>query len=113
MRYLVIALFLCIAVWTRANAAVLPPGLYEIAGKAVYVGVYHSLPRPRANDYFEPAGHLTGDSVDSRDARLRCGLHEERRMVETPQGRLGASLYYATGERRAAVILTHGGSAET
>ena len=113
MRALIIVSFLCATVWTRANAAILAPGLYEISGKAVYVGVYHSLPRPPANDYFEPAGHRTGDLADFRDARLRCGMQEERRIVDAPQGPLGASLYYAPGERRAAIILTHGGSAET
>ena len=84
---------------------ILAPGLYEISGKAVYVGVYHSLPRSPANDYFEPAAIAPVNLADFRDARLRCGMQEERRIVDAPQGPLGASLYYAPGERRAAIIL--------
>ena len=79
----------------------------------MYVGIDHAIPDPPANDYFQPSGHRTGESTDLRDAHLKCGLHEERRIVDAPQGRLGASLYYTTSERRAAVILVHGAGPET
>jgi uncharacterized protein len=89
------------------------PGLWEKSGTPIYVGADHTLPDPAINDYFEPVSHRTGELADAQGLRLECGLHEERRTINAPQGRLGASLYYATGGRRAAVILIHGNDPET
>jgi uncharacterized protein len=91
----------------------LAPGLYDKSGTPVYVGVDHELPDPAANDYFEPANHRTGQLTDADGLQLQCGLKEERRIIDAPQGRLGASLYYANDERRAAIILVHGADPET
>jgi uncharacterized protein len=91
----------------------LAPGLYDKAGTAVYVGIDHALPGPAINDYFEPVSRRTGQLTATNGLHVRCGLKEERRVIDAPQGRLGASLYYSGDAKRAAIILVHGSDAET
>lgn len=80
------------------------PGEYRCQGHPVYVGIEHSPPVASANETY-PA---------CRGAmRLTHGMHEERKIVNAPQGRLGVSLYYAGTRARTTVILVHGNDAET
>lgn len=80
------------------------PGQYLCQGHPVYVGIEHSPPDPSANETYPACrGSL----------QLTHGMHEERRIVNAPQGRLGVSLYYAGAGARTTVILVHGNDAET
>jgi hypothetical protein len=96
----------------RAEASTLPPGLYDASGHKVYVGVEHELPDPASNDFFDSTTQHTGDLQAPRGLQLRRGISEERRVLETPQGRLGFSLYYSGDEPRSTVILIHGNDPE-
>lgn len=97
----------------RAAASTIAPGLYEVSGKAVYVGIEHELPDPATNDFFEPATGRIGPVASTKNFRLRCAMHEVSRVLEAPQGRLGASLYYRDERARATVLFVHGADAET
>jgi pimeloyl-ACP methyl ester carboxylesterase len=96
----------------QAHASTLPPGLYAVAGRTMYVGVEHELPDPASNDFFEPGSQRTGDLHGTRDLHLQRGISEERRVIAAPEGRLGFSLYYAGSKARATVILIHGNDPE-
>jgi hypothetical protein len=96
-----------------AHAATAPPGLYEYAGHSVYVGVEHELPDAPGNEFFDPRTQRTG-SIDVNPAfRVRAAVHEQRHIVNAPEGRLGVSLYYSDTHSRATIILVHGSDAET
>lgn len=94
-----------LAIWlsliARAQASTLAPGLYATSSHTIYVGVEHELPDPTSNDFFDPASQRTGDLHAMNDLHLRSGISEERRVIESAQGRLGLSLYYAGDEPRA------------
>ena len=80
------------------------PGRYLCHAHPVYVGIDHELPGRSVNE-IHPA---------CRDALLlKHGMHEERRIIAAPAGRLGASLYFAGTRARTTVILVHGNDAET
>jgi alpha-beta hydrolase superfamily lysophospholipase len=87
--------------------------LYTESGHTVYVGVRHDPPDPASNDFFDSASQRTGDLHATQELHLRSGILEERRVVESTEGRLGYSLYYASEKPRATVILIHGNDAET
>lgn len=95
------------------DAASLAPGVYIAAGHTIYVGVQHEPPDPAANDFFDSTSQHTGDLQATDDLHLQSGIFEERRVIEAPPGRLGASLYYAGDGPRATVILIHGNDPET
>lgn len=76
------------------------------------MGVERELLGPASNDFFDPSSQRTGDLPTGRGLRLHAGISEERRIIETPQGRLGFSLYYAGGVPRGTVILIHGNDPE-
>jgi pimeloyl-ACP methyl ester carboxylesterase len=97
----------------RAPAATLAPGAYIDSGHAIYVGTEHTLPDPASNDFFDPTSQRTGELRTTHDLQLRSGILEDRRVIETPQGRIGFSLYYAGEEARPTVILIHGNDPET
>jgi pimeloyl-ACP methyl ester carboxylesterase len=96
----------------RAQAAPLPPGSYNSSGHTIYVGVENELPESPHNDFFDPTSQHTGDLQSPRGLQLRSGISEERHVLDTAQGRLGFSLYYASGEPRPTVILIHGNDPE-
>jgi pimeloyl-ACP methyl ester carboxylesterase len=114
MKHALALLFCFLAFGSAARASTLAPGIYERSGHPVYVGVEHELPDAAGNDFFDPRTQQT-DSLNAgeRGLRLRSGLHEERRVILTPQGRLGVSLYYADAKPRATILLVHGNDAET
>jgi uncharacterized protein len=101
------------ALIARAAAAPLAPGVYIDSGHAIYVGIAHTRPDPASNDFFDPASQRTGELQATHGLGLRSGILEERRVIETPRGRLGFSLYYAGEKPRATVILIHGNDPET
>jgi pimeloyl-ACP methyl ester carboxylesterase len=113
MARTILGLALWLSVTASAHAAVLAPGLYDVSGDTVYVGVEHELPDPPSNDFFDSTSQHTGDLNATRDVLLRRAISEERRTIEAPQGRLGFSLYYAAEKPRATVILIHGNDPET
>jgi uncharacterized protein len=106
-----LALFFALAAQAQA-ASPIAPGLYERSGHAVYVGIERELPDPAGNDFFDANTQHTGDLRSTKGLRLRCGLSEERRVIQTAQGRLGFSLYSAASQRRTTVILIHGNDPE-
>jgi len=85
-------------------ALLFAPGQYLCQAHPVYVGIEHELPGASVNETY-PACHGS--------LHLKQGMHEERRIVSGPQGRLGVSLYYAGSNARTTVILVHGNDAET
>lgn len=107
------ALAVSLSLIGRAQASALAPGAYSASGHTMYVGVEHELPAPASNDFFDSASQRTGELHSTRELRLRCGIAEEPRVIEAPQGRLGFSLYYAGEKPRATVILIHGNDPET
>jgi uncharacterized protein len=110
MRALLAILLLVVA---PAAAPVLAPGVYETHGKSFYVGIEHELPDPAQNQVFDPATQRISDSLPAAGMDARCRVNEERHVVRAPQGRIGASLYYAAETRRPAIILIHGADPET
>jgi uncharacterized protein len=108
-----VVLALWLSLVARTQASTLAPGVYGIAGQTVYVGVEHELPDPASNDFFDSTSQHTGELHAAHDVHLLTGILEERRIIETPQGRLGFSLYYAGKKPRATVILIHGNDPET
>ncbi|HTA40625.1 MAG TPA: alpha/beta hydrolase, partial [Candidatus Acidoferrales bacterium] len=73
----------------------------------------NSPPDPATNQFFEPATQRFGDVERASDLSAVRTIEEKRRIVTSPLGRLGVSLYYAGTKRRAAVVLIHGNDAET
>lgn len=96
-----------------APAATIAPGVYTTSGTLVYVGVEHELPDPAYNDFYEPSSGRTGPLESAVGLHLRCGIREERRVIDAPQGQLGVSLYVRDGAPRPTIILIHGSDAET
>jgi len=112
-RRTVAALAIGLSFHAPVQASNLAPGLYTESGHTVYVGVRHDPPDPASNDFFDSASQRTGDLHATQELHLRSGILEERRVVESTEGRLGYSLYYASEKPRATVILIHGNDAET
>jgi uncharacterized protein len=102
-----------LALLAPAHAATLAPGLYTAPGHTIYVGVQHDPPDPASNDFFDAASQHTGELQATQQLHLSNGILEERHVIETPQGRVGFSLYYAGAGPRATVILIHGNDPET
>jgi hypothetical protein len=97
-----------------ARADLLRPGLYRNeAGHGIYVGVENSQPDPPVNEYFDPKTQRMDDLKPGAQPRFQKGIEEERRVVDTPQGPIGASLYYSGSGRRGAIIFIHGNDPET
>lgn len=113
MKRLALAIALCAATTTAATAATLAPGLYDARGKPIYVGVEREAPDSAQNDFYQPDSGHTGPLAAMRDLRLRCGLNEQRRVIDTPQGALGVSLFSDGDTARPTVILIHGNDPET
>ena len=72
-----------LAIWLSlvagARASTLAPGVYDISGDTVYVGVEHELPDPASNDFFDSTTQHTGDLRATPGLHLRSGIMEERR----------------------------------
>jgi alpha-beta hydrolase superfamily lysophospholipase len=117
MTRIVVALAMYLSLIAGVEAANLAPGVYVASGHTMYVGIQHDPPDPATNDFFDSTSQHTGDLPAAvhagSDFHLRCGIQEERRVIEAPEGRLGFSLYYAGERPRAAVILVHGNDPET
>lgn len=94
--------------------ALLTPGLYRTtSGIPTYVGIEHELPDPPIIQSYNPLTRRLAESPRTDGWRLETAIREQRTTVETPQGRLGVSLYYSDVRKRAAIILIHGNDAET
>ena len=101
------------AVATAAPNGLLPPGLYaDRAGDHVYVGVENEQP-DRTNQYYDPSNQHEGDVSDAGRYRLIQAIGEEKRVLQTPHGALGVSLYYAASGARPTIVLVHGNDPET
>ncbi|HEY2782277.1 MAG TPA: alpha/beta hydrolase [Steroidobacteraceae bacterium] len=99
---------------TMAHAELLRPGLYRNdAGHLMYIGVENSQPDPPVNQYFDPKTQRMDDLRPGTHLLLQTGIGEDRRVIDTPQGPIGASLYYKDVGRRGAIILIHGNDPET
>lgn len=96
-----------------ARASAVAPGVYERAGHDVYIGVEHELPDPPQNEVFDPRTQRVGPLSEGRNLYRRVSVHEERRVVNAAEGRLGVSLYYSDENPHATIILVHGSDAET
>ncbi len=96
-----------------ARASTVAPGLYERAGHELYIGVERELPDPSQNEFFDPRTQRVGPLAESANLLRRMGVHEERRVVNAAEGRLGVSLYYNDEVPRATIILVHGNDPET
>jgi pimeloyl-ACP methyl ester carboxylesterase len=102
-----------LAMVTPSNSMPIAPGLYrDAAGHSVYVGIEHELPDAAENDFFDSRTHRTGEDSPGR-LSLIAGVHEERRIVNAPEGRLGVSLWYGGSGARPVIILIHGNDPET
>jgi pimeloyl-ACP methyl ester carboxylesterase len=112
VRKAIVAFAIWLSLIAQAQASTLAPGLYDASGHEVYIGVEHELPDPPSNDFFDSTSQHTGDLRATRDFQLRCGILEERRVIQTAQGRLGFSLYYLGERPRSTVILIHGNDPE-
>ncbi len=113
MRRHLLAFAVFVLAMAPANAALIAPGVYDMQGKLLYIGVEHELPDPAQNDFFEPASGRIGDFKSTADFRQRCRVNERRRIIQAHQGRIGASLYYYDDMPRATVVLIHGADPET
>lgn len=112
-RTAILAFALVACAFARSQAAVLAPGRYADSTRMLYVGVEHEVPDPASNDFFEPRSQRTGQLSSPHGLHLVKGISEERRVLDTRQGRLGFSLYYAGSDARATVVLIHGNDPET
>jgi pimeloyl-ACP methyl ester carboxylesterase len=109
-----LALILSIALPLAASAATLPPGLYlSESGAKVYLGTEHELPDPAFVQYLDATTGTTGALPSNRHLVSVCAVQEERRIVHSPLGVLGVSLYYRGGAPRSTILLIHGSDAET
>ena len=96
------------------SAGSVGPGLYRNdAGQNMYVGAEVSVPAAAVNQYFDPRTRHTGDLRPDEHLSLLKGMEEESRIIDSPNGRLAASLYYVGSGRRATIILIHGNDPET
>jgi uncharacterized protein len=109
----VVALVFAFSTHASAVASILAPGAYVENGHTIYVGVRHDRPDQASNDFFDSASQRTGDLQGTHHLHLLCGISEQRRTTEAPQGKLGFSLYYVGAVPRATVILVHGNDPET
>lgn len=102
-----------LAMLTPSSAMPMAPGLYRGAtGHAVFVGIEHELPDASVNEFFDSRTQRIGNVSPGR-LSLVASLHEERRIVDAPEGPLGVSLWYGGAGARPAVILIHGNDPET
>ena len=110
-----LALLLASAVTsTHATASPLQPGSYRTSsGHSIYVGPQNERPDPVVNEYFDPVTQRFGTLDASQRLAPQQLIGEDRRVIETPHGVLGVSLYYADSKKRATVILIHGNDPET
>src|SRR5580692_11587695 len=113
-RTAVLALALSIASPLAAVAAAVQPGLYlNASGAKVYVGAQHELPDPADLQYLDATSSVTGVLPSGRHLTAVCTVQEERRIVPSPLGALGVSLYYRGDSARSTVLLIHGSDPET
>lgn len=103
----------CLTFLAQAQAALLAPGVYVASGHTIYVGIEHELPRAPSNDFFDSSSQRTGDLHATRELTVRSGVSQEPHVIDTPQGRLGFSLYYSGDRPRPTVMLIHGNDPET
>jgi pimeloyl-ACP methyl ester carboxylesterase len=107
-------LILFIASPSAAGAAALPAGLYlNASGAKVYVGTEHELPDPAYPQYLDARSGTTGAMPSDRHLVSVCAVQEERRVVRSPLGVLGVSLYVRDTAPRSTVLLIHGSDTET
>jgi hypothetical protein len=96
------------------STALLPPGLYRnSAGDDLYVGIQHEWPDPAANQAFDPATGRLSDAAKLASVKPVKTISESRSTIDTPEGRLGVSLYYDDDSRRTTIVLIHGADPET
>jgi len=113
MTRIAIALAISLSLIATVAASNLAPGVYVASGHTLYVGVEHDPPDPASNDFFDSTSQQTGDLHATSDFHLQCGLREEPRVIQAPQGRLGFSLYHTGEGPHATVILVHGNDPQT
>ena len=103
------------AAWpVAARSALLAPGLYRAAsGATLYVATEHELPDSAFSQYLDAESGATGALAPARHLTSLCTVQEERRLVRTPLGILGTSLFYRGAFPRATVLLIHGSDPET
>jgi pimeloyl-ACP methyl ester carboxylesterase len=110
----VLALVGCfLATSALVRGSTVAPGVYERAGHELYIGVEHELPDRAQNEFFDPQTRRVGPLAESGNLFRRTAMHEERRVVNAAEGRLGVSLYYSDEVPRATIILVHGNDPET
>jgi alpha-beta hydrolase superfamily lysophospholipase len=109
-----LALILFVASTLAVGAATLPPGLYVSgSGTKVYVGIEHELPDPPYVQYLDATSGGTGALASDQHLARVCAVQEERRIVRSPLGVLGVSLYYRGSAPYSTILLIHGSDAET
>jgi pimeloyl-ACP methyl ester carboxylesterase len=89
------------------------PGLYhDQSGRSLYAAL-DDEDVPVVN-WIDPVSQHDGVIPTlPKTWRLQRRVYEKRFVVNAPEGRLGASLYYADRKRRATVILIHGNDSQT
>ena len=95
-------------------AATLSPGLYRNeAGHSLYVGIENAPPDPPVNQYFDPVNQHTGELPEQPHLKPQRLIREDARIVDTPGGALGTSLYFTGDTKQPTIILIHGADQET
>src|SRR5579863_8432591 len=89
------------------------PGLYhDQNGRSLYAAL--DVDGAPVVSWIDPVNQHDGElPALPKTWRLQRRVREKRFIVNAPEGRLGVSLYYADGERRATVIFIHGNDPET
>lgn len=105
---------LSLAMPAAACAASRPPGLYrDGSGAELYVGSERELPDAAYPQYLDAKTGATGAIGPGRKLTALCTARERRRLVRTPLGVLGVSLFYRGTQPRTTILLIHGADAET
>ncbi|HEY1682852.1 MAG TPA: alpha/beta hydrolase [Candidatus Tumulicola sp.] len=109
-----LAFLLFVASPLAVDAASLAPGLYlNATGAKLYVGTEHELPDSAYSQYLNASSGTSGALPPDRHLVSVCAVQEERRVVRSPLGVLGVSLYYHGAAPRSTILLIHGSDAET
>jgi pimeloyl-ACP methyl ester carboxylesterase len=109
-----LACILFVGLPAAVQAASPAPGLYlDTSGAKVYVATQHELPDPAYSQYLNVSSNTTVALSHNHRLVKLCAVHEERRIVGSPLGSLGASLFYAATIARSTILLIHGSDAET
>jgi alpha-beta hydrolase superfamily lysophospholipase len=98
---------------TPPSQQLLAPGVYRTgSGHTLYAGVERDPPDAATNETFDAATNRVNAPI-AQPVVLVTAIREERRVIHTPQGALGVSLWSTDARKRAAVILIHGNDPET